>query len=49
MLVQHVLYTVDAEACPLSVWEQHVSVTALALAMTTTRSVRRASDFVQTP
>ena len=32
MLVQQVLYTMDAEAFPLSVWEQHVSVTSLALA-----------------
>lgn len=32
MLVQQVLYTVDAEAFPLSVWEQHASVTSLALA-----------------
>ena len=32
MFVQQVLYTVDAEAYALSVWEQHVSVTSLALA-----------------
>jgi hypothetical protein len=32
MLVQQVLYPVDAEALALSVWEKDLSVTALGLA-----------------